>query len=178
MRKVSHKTPRSVQKDQNALGVVQKESKKLFLRLVFWTCLLVATVGFVLITKQQASAPSPKQHFAVAALGGHPFQLDIANTAELRAQGLSNRPRLSDKEGMLFEYQQPDPACFWMKDMRFNLDILWFDADKKLIYQQQNLSSDTYPQNFCPPGPAMYVVEIKPGIIQLKIGDPLVLQKQ
>jgi uncharacterized membrane protein (UPF0127 family) len=65
-----------------------------------------------------------------------------------------------------------------VKDMNFNLDIFWFGVDKKLIYQQKNLSPATYPRNFCAPENAAYVVETNPGMIDLKVGDELLLQKQ
>ncbi len=114
-------------------------------------------------------------------LKGQRFVVEIADTTTLREQGLSNRQNLASDRGMLFIFQQPDKACFWMKDMRFNLDILWFDTQKNLIYQQKNLSPSTYPQTYCPPMPALYVVEVNAGTsakLGLAPGDVLTFQKQ
>lgn len=162
---------------ERALSIVNHESTKLFIRLVATVGILIALV-LVFGLKKHATAPANQGNFAIAALAGHAFKLDVADTPALRERGLSGRTSLADREGMLFKLQEPDKQCFWMKDMKVNLDILWFDADKKLIYQQQNVAPGSYPQRYCPPSPALYVVEIKPGIVQLKLGDPLVLQKQ
>lgn len=50
---------------------------------------------------------------------------EIASTPEAQRQGLSGRVSLGDDEGMLFVYSQPGPYQFWMKGMRFPLDVIW-----------------------------------------------------
>lgn len=168
---------RTEQEKQRKLAVIQREHRVLRLRLRFVVG-VVLVLGLTAFFAKNVSAPAPSQNYVVAALAGHPFKLDVADTPESRNQGLSGRANLSDNEGMLFKLESPAIACFWMKDMRFNLDLLWFDSEKKLIYEQKNLSPDSYPKQFCPLTPASYIVEIKPGVVQLKVGDPLVLQKQ
>jgi uncharacterized protein len=42
-----------------------------------------------------------------------------------KARGLSGRDRLDWDSGMLFEYPSPGFYAFWMKDMRFDLDLVW-----------------------------------------------------
>src|SRR5690348_9141485 len=73
-------------------------------------------------------------------LNNHIFTVTVADTPAVRAQGLSDTPSLAKNHGMLFVFQTPDRACFWMKDMRYNLDILWFDANNKLVKLENNLS--------------------------------------
>ncbi len=136
-------------------------------------CLLI-----VFGLNRSAHAPLLETKHVIAELGGKVFTLETADSPESRQTGLSGRTKLSNYDGMIFVFTTPDKACFWMKDTNFNLDIFWFDADQKLIYQQQNLSPATYPQNFCPSSNATYVVEINPGLVGLKLGDKLTLQKQ
>jgi uncharacterized protein len=91
------------------------------------------------------------------------FVVDIADNESERKQGLSGKKRLQANQAMLFVFDKPDKHCFWMKDMRFNIDILWFDASKRLIHQERNVSPRSYPHSFCPSSASSYVLETKAG---------------
>ncbi len=106
------------------------------------------------------------------------FEVEIARTEFERQIGLSGKSEINESEGMVFMFDRPDRACFWMKDMKFNLDILWFDTDQKLIFIQKNLSPESYPNSYCPPKNAQFVVELLPGKVDPKLGDRLEIQKQ
>ncbi len=56
--------------------------------------------------------------------------VDVVRTPAERARGLSGRAGLDEHEGMLFLFDQPGLQSFWMKDMRFEIDILWIRGDK------------------------------------------------
>lgn len=104
------------------------------------------------------------------------FNFIIANSAIEQQRGLSRMSPLPPTDAMLFVFNEPAKECMWMKDMKFNIDILWFDENKKLIYQALNVSKDSYPQEFCPDKPAKYVVEMTAGVAeknQINIGDTL-----
>lgn len=107
-------------------------------------------------------------------LGRETFKVEAARTVEQHQRGLSFTPPLKANEGMIFVFEEPGQYCFWMKDMQYRLDILWFDEQQQLVYLQENLSPDTYPKSYCPNNAAKYVVEVKPGTIKrtnLKLGD-------
>lgn len=42
-----------------------------------------------------------------------------------RSLGLGGRSHLGEEEGMLFVFDKPDTYAFWMKNMRFPIDIIW-----------------------------------------------------
>lgn len=51
----------------------------------------------------------------------------VSSTAAL-SQGLSGRDGLADDRGMLFLFPEPGYYGFWMRDMRFPIDILWLQG--------------------------------------------------
>ncbi len=51
--------------------------------------------------------------------------VEIADDDRERRHGLSDRLALAPGTGMLFRFPHPDRPAFWMKDMRFPLDILY-----------------------------------------------------
>lgn len=108
------------------------------------------------------------------ALNGSIFDVEVADTDSLRSQGLSGRKNLASDAGMWFIFGKEGYWGFWMKDMNFPLDIIWFDEDQKIISFEKNLLPETYPQIFYPAGKAKYVLEVKAGFAEkakIKIGD-------
>lgn len=107
-------------------------------------------------------------------LEGKKFYTDIADHPAEQTKGLSKRRELKQDQAMLFVFSQPDYQCMWMKDMKFNIDILWFDENGNLIHGIKNAEPSTYPEQFCPPKPAKYVLEVAAGqadILNLAIGS-------
>lgn len=105
-------------------------------------------------------------------------QLDYATTPEARAQGLSGRDQLGIGHGMLFSFTSPGKQCFWMKDMRFSIDMIWLDANNKIVTIKPNASPESYPESFCPTGDATQVLELPAGSAErngLTVGNTLML---
>lgn len=87
--------------------------------------------------------------------------IERAETSAQLEQGLSDRDSLPENHGMLFVFNKLGQQCMWMKDMRFNLDMLWLDEKGKVTALQQNLSPSSYPHSFCATG--KYVLEVRAG---------------
>lgn len=82
----------------------------------------------VLVAAACAKKPEPITHYATPlTVGTHKLWVEIMDTDAKREQGLSGREKLADNQGMYFIFSgtnQQRPG-FWMKDMKFNLDIIW-----------------------------------------------------
>jgi len=88
---------------------------------------------------------------------------EIADTDASREQGLSDRASLPADNGMLFVFDTPGQYGFWMKDMRFPLDMVWINADKTVAGVTKDILPSTYPSIFPPPSSISYVLEINAG---------------
>lgn len=113
------------------------------------------------------------------ALGGERFQVEIAATPEEQARGLMFRDELPADHGMLFVYDREGPRSFWMKNTRIPLDILFFDANRRLInWHTANPCRFDPCFGYSADAPARYVLELNAGTaaaLDLKAGDRMEL---
>jgi len=77
------------------------------------------------------SSPQKKSYAKLIFPNGRVVTAEIAKTEEERARGLMFRDRLGENEGMLFIFEEPDFYSFWMKNMKFPIDIIWLSEEKK-----------------------------------------------
>lgn len=87
----------------------------------------------------------------------------VAEIAKDKVLGLSGRNCLNHGRGMLFAYPTTSDYCFWMKDMKFSIDMIWLDEEKKIVTIHKNATPESYPGTFCPTQPAMYILEVPAG---------------
>ena len=107
---------------------------------------------------------------AAVRVGGQAvYTVDVAATPEDRQRGLSGRETMAQDEGMLFVFEEERSLHFWMKDMRFPLDIIWIDGRCELVgvsadvpTPPPNADSADIPRANSP-APAMYVLEVNAG---------------
>ena len=99
---------------------------------------------------------------------------EIVDTIESRTLGLSGRTSMVEKEGMLFVFDEAGNYPFWMKDMLFSIDIIWLDANKKIVFIKENATPESFPETWGGEVKAKYVLEVISGFVKkhkLKIGD-------
>lgn len=89
--------------------------------------------------------------------------VSVADTGPLREQGLSGTEMLSKGTGKLFIFDTSDSYGFWMKDMAYPIDIVWIDADWKVVGVSERATPLSYPTIFYPPTPVRYVLELNAG---------------
>lgn len=58
------------------------------------------------------------------------FSITVAESEEEKQKGLSGLDNLPLDEGKLFIFENPDTHSFWMKDMKFPIDIIYINGDK------------------------------------------------
>lgn len=100
--------------------------------------------------------------------------VEIADTSEERARGLSGRDGLAEGKGMLFVFDEDGKHAFWMKDMRFAIDIIWVSRNGVIVHIEEHVAPETYPEVFAPRFEARYVVELSAGFVErydVRVGD-------
>lgn len=88
--------------------------------------------------------------------------VEIADNDIAREQGLMGRRTMRDDRGMLFLFDRPEPRSFWMANTPLPLDILFIDANQRIINIHRNtrpFSEESLPSA----APAQYVVEVNGG---------------
>ncbi|MGR3712283.1 MAG: DUF192 domain-containing protein [Shimia sp.] len=91
------------------------------------------------------------------------FSVEVADTEAERAQGLMNRESMPSGAGMLFIYDRPQPASFWMRNTLIPLDLLF--ANAKGVVQHIHHEAIPLDETPIPGGDAvLYVLEINGGL--------------
>ena len=66
------------------------------------------------------------------------FTVDVADDPDERAQGLMNVAEMAPGKGMLFVYEFPQPASFWMRNTLIPLDMIFADQTGTVIKVNEN----------------------------------------
>lgn len=110
---------------------------------------------------------------------GDAILAELATTSADRAQGLMERGHLHPDRGMLFFFPSPGVYGFWMAQTIIPLDIIWLDADRRIISisaeAQPCPSGDSCPI-YSPSAVAQFVLELAAGEAarrNLQLGDQL-----
>lgn len=102
-------------------------------------------------------------------LGDGIFKARIATSEKDRENGLSGVEKLAPDQALLMVFPNEDEWGIWMKDMKIPIDIVWLNADKKVIYIVHDATpEDSTLVTFEPNSPASYVVELPAGTVESK----------
>lgn len=143
-------------------------------------CVLLAALAYAIWVKRTES-PAYSNSAAktgvvrIHASGGtYGYKAIIADNWALRERGLGGRTGLGSDGAMLFIFEESSDHQFWMKDMLFGIDMVWLDAEKRVIHIERNVKPESFPKSFGPDEDSRYVLEFKEGVadsIGLKMGD-------
>lgn len=131
--------------------------------------LAAVAVGFTLL--RSSSPPSiscPDFQEGKVTIGETQLSVAVAATAAEKTQGLSGCAALPANAGMLFPYDSPKQAAFWMKDMLIPIDIIWIREGKVVgitshVPPPPSGAPDEELPQYRSPGAIDAVLEIKSG---------------
>lgn len=110
---------------------------------------------------------------------GQKFKVEIVKQLWEIEHGLSGRYKLKDNKGMLFVFKKEDKYAFWMKDMKFPIDIIWINNEKIVdIKKDAPIPITDNLESYTPTSSARYVLEINAGLSEkygFEIGGEVLL---
>ena len=131
--------------------------------------------GFVLILLLLIFYLKPKT--AEIKISGKTFSAEIADNPITRARGLMYRAAPSP---MFFIFPFPTAENFWMKNVKFPLDIIWIDENKKIIgTDRMEQCASGHCKIYNPPAEIKYALEVEAGFVQknkVKVGQIVEIQ--
>jgi uncharacterized protein len=167
---------------------LNQPSYLLILLPLLWSCSSLALSPTPVPVKDNPALPvqNLKQNLPITAkivVQKKVIALEVASTRQEQMIGLMSRRSMPIDQGMLFNFSQPQPAQFWMKNTLIPLDMLFLH--KGTI---KNIQTNVPPckADPCPsygPKPDVLidqVIELNAGraaTLGLKVGDKLLVQK-
>lgn len=121
---------------------------------------------------QRTPAPSPATTTSAASAqriilpDNFVVSVEVAAVEELRSQGLMYRDQLAENRGMIFLFPQAGEYPFWMKNTLIPLDMIWMDAQHRIVHiahDVQPCKADPCP-NYPPNAQASSVLELAAGV--------------
>lgn len=136
--------------------------------------LFVVIVGLMIFGSAAGVAPwsfvkSPAQ--TTVTIGELKIKADIVKAKKEQQKGLGGREKLAEEGGMLFVFDKENKYNFWMKDVKFPIDIIWISKDKKVVdfYQKAGAQlgvPDSQLRIYSPSSSALYVLEVNAGEVE------------
>ncbi len=153
------------------MGVFKKTFLELFA--ILFVFVLIIIVSKIFINEEVVEVENTLSF----KLNEQILSLEIADTAELRSLGLSEREALDENSGMLFVYDQEiENVSFWMRNTLIPLDLIFFNKDFEIVEIIENMPI-CY-QDPCPSYTSVYkvqyAIEVNAGWVSekgAKIGD-------
>jgi uncharacterized membrane protein (UPF0127 family) len=141
--------------------------------------IFVALISFFIYAINMDKKPTS----TTISVGTNKIYAQIADSENKRSMGLSFTKELGQNAGMLFVFDEIGVKNFWMRDMNFDLDIIWLDENKTVTGFFENVSKDSYNRQYPQyskiyhsPVDTKYVLEVATGTIEnfkIKVGDIL-----
>jgi uncharacterized membrane protein (UPF0127 family) len=110
---------------------------------------------------QADTACGPYRQDGSVIINGQKINVEIPKNSDEFEKGLAGRPCILPNQGMFFAFKKDGQYPFWMKGMKFPIDIVWITSTHRVAAQEINESPKTYPDKFVNKIPAQYVLELK-----------------
>lgn len=98
--------------------------------------------------------------------GIHRIDAEVAYTQSTRMQGLMNRDKMLDQQGMLFVFPEKARHCMWMRNTLLPLSVAFLD-DAGRILNIEDMQPQTE-NNHCAAKPARFALEMNLGWFKRK----------
>lgn len=153
----------------NPIGTMEFKGLKGYFRLAAIASVMTLALGCQLteVGSQSWLDQASPQYLPVGAtamINDTVIDLEVAATPEQQALGLMHRADLGENRGMLFPFDPPRKAAFWMKNTLMPLDIVFMNGQNVVTIHENVPPCEVQP---CPTypsaGPVNQVIELEAG---------------
>ena len=145
------------------------KNKKALIKRTIYTLILLGFIALFLTFAQ-------RQNQDTVCFDSSCIDIELALTPQEITAGLMHRTELCESCGMLFVFENQGRHNFWMKNTLITLDIIWMDADSKIIYIEKQVKSCNTAtcSTYGPNADSRYVLEVNGGYAEkynIHVGD-------
>jgi len=115
-------------------------------KVLIFIAILIAIVVVGLIAQNYFKTRSKTP---TATINNYTFKLEIAKAQQQKEIGLSKKKILEKNAGMLFLFERPAYYSFWMKNMKFPIDIIYIRNDR-IVTIHKNVKPPKNPNESLP----------------------------
>jgi len=97
------------------------------------------------------------------------FKVEVADSDKEQQIGLSEKRKLNENQGMLFVFKKADYYSFWMKNMKFPIDIIYINGNRVItVVSNAPIPADANGnlEVYQPKGQSDKVLEINAGLAE------------
>lgn len=139
---------------------------------------LLAVIAFVALSYFVPRKDRAEYEVKTIRVAENMLDVYVADSERKREIGLAAFNEISDQQGMLFVFDTTGIQNFWMKDMKFDIDIIWINGEEIVDITKdvpiQNAMSDNELVKYQPATAANRVLEVNSGWADrnnIKVGD-------
>lgn len=136
---------------------------------------LLLASAFVVTAQMAAALCAQDRVTVIGDFGQARFTVDVADDAAERNRGLMEVAQMPTMSGMLFVYEAPQHATFWMRNTLIGLDMMFAAPDGTILQIHEN--AVPMDETVIDGGEGIkFVLEVNGGMVDrlgIKIGDVL-----
>jgi len=140
-------------------------------KIIILVIILFALIGGVAYTMNMKTLPNfaPFVKSQTCTIDGVTFNLYAASNSKDQQIGLSKYSKIDQNMGMIFLFNRSDYYSFWMKDMKFPIDIIFINNNNivaifKNVQPPSSISNNQILPIYTPSQVANTVLEINAGL--------------
>lgn len=150
--------------------------------LLLISCFIASEVTFSSASDESISGSSSVDNVnttSVVKVNNITLNVILATTPGDQSKGLAVKDSMNENEGMLFVFKNSQKHSFWMKDMKFPIDIIWVDPEGRIVHIEKNLQPCVFLlpcTSYSPENDSMYVLEVVSNFTNkynIKLGDQI-----
>lgn len=150
------------------------EAKRIYIIVLITVLLLTVLIFYYGFTK-----PSEDDRLVIQ-VGSAIVKAEVADDEIEQLHGLMFRESLARDGGMFFVFNSEEQLGFWMKNMKFPIDIIFIDKDFRIVDIKENFRPCvSEPCEIYYSKPAQYALEVNNGFVQVNeigIGDKVIVR--